>query len=45
MNLLTKTTFMIKTIYFMFFICMFAVAMVACKGKLCFASTPTKKAL
>lgn len=24
---------MIKTIYFMFFICMFAVAMVACKGK------------
>ena len=33
MNLLTKTTFMIKTIYFMFFICMFAVAMVACKGK------------
>ena len=31
MNLLTKTTFMIKTIYFMFFICMFAVAMVACK--------------
>lgn len=33
MNLLTKTTSMIKTIYFMFFICMFAVAMVACKGK------------
>ena len=24
---------MIKTIYFMFFICMFAIAMVACKGK------------
>ena len=34
MNLLTKTTFMIKTIYFMFFICMFAVAMVACKGEI-----------
>ena len=32
-ELLTKTTSMIKTIYFMFFICMFAVAMVACKGK------------
>lgn len=32
MNLLTKTTFMTK-IYFMFLICMFAVAMVACKGK------------